>query len=171
MMTTPYPMIRAGVLSDTHLSRPDSLFIRQVAACFADCEVIIHAGDLTALAVLEAFSGKTIHAVCGNMCDSGTRSHLPEQMQFPLGSFTIGLTHGARLGADTENALWDLFPEADCIIYGHTHRPACQRHGPTLFLNPGSFRSTGPHGTLGTFAVLEAGKELSAQIASIPPIR
>ncbi|MCL2457888.1 MAG: metallophosphatase family protein [Desulfobulbus sp.] len=164
-------MIRAGVLSDTHLSRPDGLFTRQVAACFADCEVIIHAGDLTGLAVLEPFGAKTVYAVCGNMCDTGVCGHLPEQMQFPLGAFTIGLTHGARLGADTENALWNLFPEADCIIYGHTHRPACQRYGQTLFLNPGSFRSTGLYGALGTFAVLEAGKELSARIASVPPIR
>jgi len=164
-------MIRAGVLSDTHLSRPDSLFTRQIAACFADCEVIIHAGDLTALAVLEAFDGKTVHAVCGNMCDSGAHSHLPEQKQFSLGSFTIGLTHGTRLGADIENALWDIFPEADCIIYGHTHRPACQRFGQTLFLNPGSFRSTVPHGASGTFAILEAGKELSARIVSVPPLR
>jgi len=164
-------MIRAGVLSDTHLNRPDSLFTRQVAACFADCEVIIHAGDLTALTVLEAFRDKTVYAVCGNMCDSEVRDHFPEQMQFSLRSFTIGLTHGARLGADTESALWDIFPEADCIIYGHTHRPICQRHGPTLFLNPGSFHSTGLYGASGTFAVLEAGKELTAKVASVPPIR
>ncbi|MCL1981108.1 MAG: YfcE family phosphodiesterase [Proteobacteria bacterium] len=164
-------MIRAGVLSDTHLSRPDSLFTRQVAACFADCEVIIHAGDLTTLAVLEAFAGKTVYAVGGNMCELEVHGRLPEQRQFSLGPFTIGLTHGARLGADPENALINLFPEADCIIYGHTHRSACQRYGPTLFLNPGSFHSTGLYGAPGTFAILEAGKELSARIASIPPIR
>ncbi|MDR2550628.1 MAG: metallophosphoesterase [Desulfobulbus sp.] len=164
-------MIRAGVLSDTHLSRPDSLFVRQVAACFADCDVIIHAGDLTALAVLEAFRGKTVYAVCGNMCDSGVSSCLPEQMQFSLGPFTIGLTHGARLGADRENALLNLFPDADCIIYGHTHRPVCQRCGPILFLNPGSFCPTGLYGAPGSFALLEAGEELAARIATVPAIR
>ena len=161
-------MIRAGVLSDTHLARPDSLFTRQVADCFADCDVIIHAGDLTALPVLEAFRGKTVYAVCGNMCGHAARANHPEHLQFALGAFTIGLTHGVRLGADPEHALWRLFPEADCIIYGHTHRPVCHRAGATLFLNPGSFQSTGPHGAPGTFAVLEAGEELAARICTVP---
>ncbi|MCL2789696.1 MAG: YfcE family phosphodiesterase [Desulfobulbus sp.] len=164
-------MIRAGVLSDTHLSRPDDLFTRQVADCFADCEAIIHVGDLTALPVLEAFRGKTVYAVHGNMCDGETCARHPEQMQFALGQFTIGLTHGARLGPDIENALWHLFPEADCIIYGHTHRPVCHRIDTTLFLNPGTFRSTGPYGAPGTFAVLEAGEKLTARIVTVPLIR
>jgi putative phosphoesterase len=155
-------MIRAGVLSDTHLTRPDNLFTRQVADCFADCDVIIHAGDLTALPVLEAFRGRTVYAVSGNMCGSEARHRHPERMQFVLGPFVIGLTHGARLGPDTENALLHLFPEADCIIYGHTHQPACHRTGTTLFLNPGTFRSPG------TFAVLEAGETLTARIVAVP---
>jgi len=164
-------MIRAGVLSDTHLSQPDSLFTRQIAACFADCDVIIHAGDLTALPVLTAFHGKTVYAVSGNMCDSEVRNCHPEHMQFALGPFAVGLTHGARLGPDTENSLWHLFPEADCIIYGHTHQPVCHRIGATLFLNPGTFRATGLYGAPGTCAILEAGEELTARIIAVPVIR
>ena len=164
-------MIRAGVLSDTHLDRPDHLFTRQVAKCFADCDVIIHAGDLTALPVLEVFHDRTVYAVCGNMCDKDARTRHPEHMQFALGPFAIGLTHGARLGPDIEHALWRLFPEADCIIYGHTHQPTWYRCATTLFLNPGSFRSTGPYGAPGTFAVLEAGNELAARIVAVPAIR
>ena len=160
-------MIRAGILADTHLSRPDRLFTRQARDCFRDCDVIIHAGDLTALPVLEAFPGKTVYAVCGNMCDSAVRALYPEQMLFTLGRFTIGLTHGARLGSDIEDALWRLFPEADCIISGHTHRPACHRHGTTLFLNPGSFQATGRYGAPGTYAILEAGDTLSARIIEL----
>jgi len=161
-------MIRAGVLSDTHLQRPDSLFTRQAQDCFRTCEVIIHAGDLTALPVLEAFSGKTVYAVCGNMCDHMVRDRHPAQMLFTLGRFTIGLTHGAGLGHNIEDALWALFPEADCMIYGHTHRPVCHRFGTTLFLNPGSFQATGRYGAPGTFAILEVGDELSAQIFERP---
>lgn len=161
-------MIRAGVLSDTHLSRPDSLLTKQVQDCFRGCDMIIHAGDLTSLSVLEAFHGTTIHAVCGNMCGDDVRARYTEQKLFNLGRYTIGLTHGAGLEQDIESALWRLFPEADCMIYGHTHQPACHRHGGTLFLNPGSFQATSRYGAPGTYAILEAGDELSARILERP---
>ena len=160
-------MIRAGVLSDTHLIRPDNHFTEQVRDCFHHCDVIIHAGDLTALKILEAFHDKTVYAVCGNMCDGTVRTHYPKQLLFTLGRFTIGLTHGDRRGQDIEDSLWHLFPEADCMIYGHTHRPVCRHHGKTLFLNPGSFQATSRYGTPGTFAILEAGDELSARIFDV----
>lgn len=150
--------IKAGVLSDTHLIRPDALFTRQVRRCFADCECIIHAGDLTEAAILDAFQGKTVYAVCGNMCSATTRNTLPERRIFQLGSFRIALAHGAGMGMDIEDRLWTLFPEVDCIVYGHTHRASCHRQGGILFLNPGSFRAGG------SYAVLEAGETLAAGV-------
>ncbi len=165
----PIMLLKAGVLSDTHLIRPDSRFKKQVKQCFATCDLIIHAGDITDLSILEIFSDKIIYAVHGNMCNSQTQMTYPEQRMFTLNGFTIGLTHGARLGNDIETALWDLFPEADCMIYGHTHRPACHYHGDVLFLNPGSFQATGRYGAPGTYAILEADDKLRARIFEIPP--
>ena len=161
-------MIRAGVLSDTHIKQPDSQFCQWVQDCFHHCDVIIHAGDLTALPVLVAFGGRTVYAVSGNMCESAVRQHHPEWLQFSLGRFTIGLTHGARLGLNLEDSLWQQFPEADCIIFGHTHRAYCQRYGSTLFLNPGSFQATGRYGAAGTYAILEISETLTAQIHQVP---
>lgn len=159
--------ITAGILSDTHLHRPDGRFLELVKQCFAGCDVIIHAGDLTGLGVLEAFVGRPLYAVHGNMCDARTMLSLPRELTFALGHYTVGLTHGAHLGQDIESALWSLFPGADCVIYGHTHRPVCQRLGAALIINPGSFRSTGPYGAPGTYAILEAGRELSASIHEV----
>ncbi|MGI6657104.1 MAG: YfcE family phosphodiesterase [Desulfobulbus sp.] len=163
-------VLRAGVLSDTHLIRADDRFIHRVRHCFSDCPVIIHAGDLTSAAVLDAFHDKTLYAVHGNMCDQSVRQRHPRQRVFPFGAFTIGLTHGAGLGADIEEALWGLFPEADCMIYGHTHKPVCRRIGHTLVLNPGSFRETGPYGAPGSYAILEAGHQLTATLHEVPRI-
>ena len=61
-------MIRAGILSDTHLTKVNQEFLQRVEHCFADCDVIIHAGDLVDLSLLDAFQGKTVHAVHGNCC-------------------------------------------------------------------------------------------------------
>ncbi len=162
--------ITAGVLSDTHLSQADPHFQLLVDHCFADCDVIIHAGDLTELPVLEAFGDKPIYAVQGNMCGYATQNTLPLTRSFSLGKFTIGLTHGARLGFDIESRLWDIFPEADCMIYGHTHQAVCHRVANALILNPGTFRSTGRYGAAGTYAILEAGETLTAKIHEVPQI-
>ena len=160
--------IKAGILSDTHLLRADDAFIRVARLCFADCEVIIHAGDLTNIALLDAFAGKLIHAVHGNMCDASAALKLPRQTTFQLGRFTIGLIHGSGLGRDIELRLWGLFPEADCMIYGHSHRPVCHRQGGVLFINPGTFRATGSLSAPGTYAILETGSELRGSIHQVP---
>lgn len=160
--------LTAGILSDTHLMQVDSSFRKKAASCFADCDVIIHAGDLTTIELLDIFYGKEVFAVHGNMCDMSTSRRLPKQLTFALGGFTIGLTHGAGLGHDIETALWDIFPEADCMIYGHTHRAVCHRQGSVLIINPGSFRSTGPYGASGTYALLEIGSSLQASILPVP---
>lgn len=162
--------MKAGILSDTHLAAPDDDFKRLVEICFSSCDVIIHAGDLTSLKVLDAFAGFEVHAVHGNMCDAGSYRTLPREKTFPLADFTIGLTHGAQLGRDIELSLWNLFPEADCMIYGHTHRPVCHRQGSSLIINPGSFRGTGRYGAPGTYAILEAGETLHGAIHEVPAI-
>jgi len=160
--------IKAGILSDTHLSRPDDEFVRLARDCFAGCDVIIHAGDLTNAAILDVFAGRTVYAVHGNMCDASSYSSLPRETTFRLGRFTVGLTHGANLGHDIELSLWNLFPDVDCMIYGHTHRPVCQRQGGILIINPGSFRGTGRYGAPGTYAILEVGTELAGSIHEVP---
>jgi uncharacterized protein len=161
-------LIKAGVLSDTHLTQPDNRFKRLVEQCFHACDVIIHAGDITEPSVLEMLNKRPLYVVHGNMCNNEIRACYPEELLFTLNRFTIGLTHGAQLGHDIETALWKLFPEADCMIFGHTHRPVCHYHGTTLFLNPGSFQATGRYGAPGTFAILEAGDELRGRLYEIP---
>ena len=51
-------MITIGVLSDTHLLEPDKWFRKQAALCFADADMIFHAGDLISLSVLDVFCRK-----------------------------------------------------------------------------------------------------------------
>lgn len=160
--------IKAGILSDTHLARPDENFSRLVENCFADCSIIIHAGDLTSSSILDCFGKRTIYAVHGNMCDASSYRALPRDLTCSVGDFRVGLTHGAHLGRDIELKLWDLFPEADCMVYGHTHRAVCHRVGGALIINPGCFRSTGRFGAPGTYAILEAGDTLEASLYEVP---
>jgi uncharacterized protein len=157
-------MMKAGILSDTHLTRITPEFRHAVHQCFAECDVIIHGGDIIDTAVLESFPEKTVYAVHGNCCSTATRTALPEQQSFELAGFQIGLTHGNQLGADIESGLIGLFPEADCLIYGHTHRAVCHRVADKLIINPGSFQITSRYGTACTYAILELGETLKGRI-------
>ena len=138
-------MTTIGVLSDTHLIEPDKWFREKADQCFADADMILHAGDLTSLSVLEVFAGKTVHAVHGNMCGTRTRNALPASKIIPVGNFRLALVHGADYPRHIEDRLYDAFAPIDCIVYGHTHKPACHRYGPTLMVNPGSFTATGTY--------------------------
>ena len=160
--------MKIGILSDTHISSPDNDFNELVVRCFGDCDVIIHAGDLTSIKVLEAFSDFEVHAVHGNMCGASSYCSLPREKTIKLQHFTIGLTHGAHLGHDIELSLWNLFPEVDCMVYGHTHRPVCHYQGGVLIINPGSFKCTSRYGAPGTYAILEAGDYLQGSIHEVP---
>ena len=143
-----------GVLSDTHLSEVNANFVTHVDTAFSDCSAVIHAGDLTSRAILEIFGDRPVYAVHGNMCGYDTRSALPEVLEFTIEGYRFGLYHGDGIGYDMETELISRFGEADCIIFGHTHRPLVQQFGSVLLLNPGTFRSTGRFGSSGTFAIL-----------------
>jgi putative phosphoesterase len=162
--------LKAGILSDTHLVHPDDQYTRLVNHCFADCSVIIHAGDLTNTSVLDVFGDREVHAVHGNMCDASSYRSLPRETTFAFGPYSVGLTHGAHLGGDIELNLWNFFPEVDCMVYGHTHRAVCHEQGGILIINPGCFRGTGRWGAPGTYAILEAGDTLRATLHEVPPL-
>ncbi|MGW8195093.1 MAG: metallophosphoesterase family protein [Desulforhopalus sp.] len=147
-------MITVGILSDTHLQSTDDNFISRCTAAFNGCDVIIHAGDLTDIAVLSAFQGKDVHAVCGNMCSQVTKKVLPGEKEIVLGGYSIAITHGTGPRHNIEERLFSRFPASDCIIFGHTHLPVCTSFGSTLLINPGSFQDTGRYGAGCSYALL-----------------
>jgi putative phosphoesterase len=147
-------MLTIGIISDTHLLLPDRHFLELCSDAFAKCDTIIHAGDLTDLSILSVFTDKKVYAVRGNMCNLATQRTLPERRVITLEGYTIGICHGAGPRHNIEERVYEMFPEADCIIYGHTHKPVCHYFGPTLLINPGSFQSTGRYGSPGSYAIV-----------------
>jgi uncharacterized protein len=111
--------MRLGVISDTHgLLRPE------VFDAFEGVDHILHAGDVGNPAILgdlEALAPLT--AVYGNTDGAELRRMLPQVAMLELDGFDIVVTHGDQLGSPTPEALHSAFPEAQIIVYGHTHRP------------------------------------------------
>ena len=111
--------MRLGVISDTHgLLRPE------VFDAFAGVDHILHAGDVGNTGILtdlEALAPVT--AVYGNTDGAELRSRLPQVAALQLDGFDIVVTHGDQLGNPTPQLLNAAFPDAQIIVFGHTHRP------------------------------------------------
>lgn len=127
--------MRLGVIADTHgLLRPE------VFEVFQEVDYILHAGDVgkpSILGDLEAIAPLT--AVYGNIDGPEVRARLPQVATVRLDGFDIVVTHGDQLGSPTPSALHTAFPEAEIIVYGHTHRPLLELVDRTVtVMNPGS---------------------------------
>jgi len=111
--------MRLGVISDTHgLLRPE------VLDAFAEVDHILHAGDVGPLDLLtELETIAPVTAVYGNTDGEEVRRHLPQVAMLELDGFDVVVTHGDQLGSPTPEGLNAAFPDAQIIIYGHTHKP------------------------------------------------
>ena len=111
--------MRLGVISDTHgLLRPE------VFDAFAEVDHILHAGDVGAMDLLiELEAVAPVTAVYGNTDGMETRSRLPQVASLELDGFNIVVTHGDQLGVPNPDKLHAAFPDAEILVFGHTHRP------------------------------------------------
>jgi hypothetical protein len=132
---------KIGVLSDTHLTRYNLQLPQQLIEDFKGADLILHAGDLVDLSVLERLKELApVKAVFGNMDHLDVRKTLPEKEIIQVGKLKIGLIHGWGPPDGLIKLVMNVFKEQrlDAIIYGHSHRPDIEKIGETLFLNPGS---------------------------------
>ena len=111
--------MRIGVIADTHgLLRPE------VFEVFREVDHILHGGDVgppASLDQLEAIAPVT--AVYGNTDGSELRRRLPQVARVELDGFTVVVTHGDQFGSPTPERLQAAHPDAEIIVFGHTHRP------------------------------------------------
>lgn len=125
-------------LSDTHAATLAALPGR-LLGCLREADIIIHAGDLTEMSLLDELRAVTqVVAVSGNMDSTALKLHLPYRQLFSAGGKTIGVHHGAGSRSGIEQRVRALFPEEpDLIVFGHSHVPFCGMVDGVLMLNPG----------------------------------
>jgi hypothetical protein len=162
-----------GVLADTHIPDRRRGLHPEILPLFRRRAVdqILHAGDVSVPSVLrELATVAPVRAVRGNR-DWVRLRHLSPDLSLTVEGVQITLAHGHgsfwrywlekvhlilrgyRLSFYATYLL-KRFPEADVIIFGHSHIPEIEWFGNRLLLNPGS--SCCPHEDFGpTVAVLD----------------
>src|SRR6185295_10242936 len=126
--------MRLGVISDTHgMLRP------QVFEAFREVDHILHGGDIGAWdLIVELQALAPVTAVYGNTDSFEIRSRVPQVAEIELDGFPIVVTHGDQFGTPNPAKLHDAFPQADIIIFGHSHRPLLELVDKTVtVMNPG----------------------------------
>ncbi|WP_135823484.1 metallophosphoesterase [Halorussus ruber] len=140
------------VISDTHSQSGHELEGRAKEAV-EEADVVVHAGDFTTEAVLDAFQevSDRLYAVSGNNATPEVRDRLPPERTFETEGIRFVLTHGDDRSA-TGLSLLGRQQAADVVVFGHSHRHAATDADEVLLLNPGSHAR--PRGGLPTHAEL-----------------
>jgi putative phosphoesterase len=118
-----------GVISDTHgLLRPEA------RVALAECEHILHAGDVGDLRILDSLREiAPVTAIRGNVDTSNEFAKVPETEMVSLGGAVFYLVHSVH---------WlDLDPVVAgvrVVVSGHSHKPSVERKNGVVYLNPGS---------------------------------
>lgn len=158
--------MKIGVISDTHLNISDDRLEKIVEDHFHDVGLILHAGDIVDLEVLDVFGDKEVYAVSGNMDHASVRDIFPEKRVVEIEGRRIGLIHGWGSPAGLEEKLLREFEDVACIVYGHTHRAANAVRDGVLLFNPGSptDRRFAKHNSVG---ILDIGEEIEGTIITL----
>lgn len=166
-------MLDVVVVADTHLRRdwPNRRMPPELLARIDRCDVVLHAGDVCHGGVLEDLAGRArLHTVLGNN-DRELVDELPETLVLDLDGVRVAMVHDSGPARGRARRLHDRFPDADVVVFGHSHVPVDEVgvDGQLLF-NPGSptERRRQPLRTYGVLA-LDAGAVVAREIVPLGP--
>lgn len=129
------------LLADTHVPKRAKDLPEQVWAAVDNADVVFHAGDWVEAALLDEFErrSKRLLAVHGNNDGSELRRRLPETATATLDGVRFAMVHETGPATGRELRCEALYPDADVLVFGHSHIPwdTVSTRGLRL-LNPGS---------------------------------
>jgi putative phosphoesterase len=150
--------VLVAIISDTHLPRgtrrlPDDCVERIRAA-----DLLIHGGDISTpevLAEIEAL-GPPVTAVHGNVDSADLRRSLPEALMVRADGARIAVVHDAGPSKGRLERMRLRFPDADAVVFGHSHIPLHEQRDGFQIFNPGSptERRRQPRHTMGLARVV-----------------
>ncbi|MDP2941614.1 MAG: metallophosphoesterase [Candidatus Omnitrophota bacterium] len=162
--------MRIGVLSDTHIPTRAQEIPAGILAEFKKVDMIIHAGDLVDLTVLEKLKSAcaNVKAVRGNMDSEEIKALLPEKEIIKIADYRVGVMHGYGKPGGLIDFLTAAFKKdaVDMIVFGHSHSGFNEKINGIIFFNPGSAtdKICSPYNSYG---IIEINDKIEAKIIRI----
>jgi uncharacterized protein len=159
-----------AVISDTHLPRgarrlPDACVERIRAA-----QLVLHAGDVMTADALEKIEavGPPVAAVRGNVDAPELQRRLPGRRVIEADGLRIAMVHDAGPSRGRFERLRRWFPDADAVVFGHSHLPLHEARDGFQIFNPGSPTEgrRAPVHTMGLGRI--EGRDLRFEMAELP---
>ncbi|MCW2527360.1 MAG: phosphodiesterase [Pseudonocardiales bacterium] len=163
--------MRVVVVSDTHAPRFWKSCPPAVADHARDADLILHAGDVCTPAVLDELAQfAPVRVVRGNNDgDDILAWGATDTAEFEIDGLPVAMIHdsGPRDGRLTR--LRRRFPQAELVIFGHSHIPMDESVNGFRILNPGSAtdKRRQPHRTLATLDISD-GRIERVEIVELP---
>src|SRR6266508_6157820 len=133
--------MRLVLTADTHVPKRARGLPPRLWADVAAADVVIHAGDWVDAALLDAMEtlARRLIGVYGNNDGPALRARLPKIARADLGGVRFAVIHETGPATGREARCAEQFPDADILVFGHSHIPWDTTTPSGLrLLNPGS---------------------------------
>lgn len=164
---------RLLLMSDTHVPQRARHLPDELWEAVEKADLVLHAGDWVHLALFDELSRRApaLLGVYGNNDGPELRAVLPEVARQNIEGIRFAMIHETGAATGREVRADATFPDADVLVFGHSHIPwdTVSPRGLRL-LNPGSptDRRRQPAGTYIT-AIADAGVLRDVALIQLPP--
>jgi uncharacterized protein len=128
-------------ISDTHVPKRARDLPHPVWAAVEAADVVVHAGDWVDVPLLDELEQRSrrLVGVYGNNDHGVLRERLPEVARVEIEGVRFAVVHETGAAAGRERRCAERFPDADVLVFGHSHIPWDTTASTGLrLLNPGS---------------------------------
>jgi len=158
------------VLSDTHAPRRWKSCPPRVAERLRTADLILHAGDVCVASVLDELAEYApVRVVCGNNDGPDVAAWgAPETLEIEVNGLRVAMIHDSGPAEGRTARMRRRFPNADLVVFGHSHIPMDRSGDGVRIFNPGSptDRRRQPHGTVGVLHI-DDGRLTDARIVPV----
>ena len=162
--------MKIGVIADTHIPDRAKDIPQKILKDFKGVDMIIHAGDLVDLSVLDKLKTvcKDTKAVWGNMDPYDVRKKLPVKEIIEIANYKIGVIHGYGHPNKLVDLMTEIFKNdnVNLVIFGHSHSALNEKRGNILYFNPGS-PTDKIFSVYNSYGIIEINNKIEARIIKI----